>query len=207
LHQPDKPRDEVDLLARYRDGDPDAFAALVAEYQQPVRAFFFRLCWDRDQADDLAQDLFVRLLEKSHGYQPVGKLSGFLWHVATNLWIDRYRQRKLQTRLERPMDGVATHLRGTLPKPLDRVVFAEEQKRLAAALNGLSEHHRLVIELAVNQDMPYAEISDLLGIPVGTVKSRMHNAIARLKTLVASTSGASRRPVGNGIGERGARHG
>jgi RNA polymerase sigma-70 factor (ECF subfamily) len=98
-------------------------------------------------------------------------------------------------------------LRGTLPKPLDRVVFAEEQKRLAAALNGLSEHHRLVIELAVNQDMPYAEISDLLGIPVGTVKSRMHNAIARLKTLVASTSGASRRPVGNGIGERGARHG
>jgi RNA polymerase sigma-70 factor (ECF subfamily) len=207
LQQPDNPRDDVDLLARYRDGDAQAFAALVAEYQQSVRAFFFRLCWDRDQADDLAQDLFVRLLEKSHGYQPVGKLSGFLWHVATNLWIDRYRQRRLQTRLERPMDGVATHLRGTLQKPLDRVVFDEERKRLAAALDELGEHHRLIIELAVNQDMPYVEISGLLGIPVGTVKSRMHNAIARLKTLVGATSGSNRRQVGNRSGEQGARHG
>lgn len=175
-----------DLLVRYREGDQDAFLALVDHYQARLLQFFYRLCWDRDRAEDLCQDLFMKLMLNCRRYRPEGKLSTFVYRVATNLWIDHYRAARPQRRLvslDQPLhDGPAMDLPGHEPQPGDLAEQGEERLALRRALESLTEPHRIVFELAVYQERPYAEISELLGIPVGTIKSRMHNAVAALKT-------------------------
>lgn len=189
----------VDLLASYQQGDRNAFRQLVDQYRDRMVQFFYRLCWDRDRAEDLTQDLFLKLILGSKRYRPEGKMATFVYRVATNLWIDHYRQQKPRPKLQ-SLDQVvmsdgeiapAMPLPGREPMPMQVLSDREERQALQAALERLTEPHRLVFELAVYQERPYAEISELLGIPVGTVKSRMHNAVAALKQLLGAGDAAA----------------
>lgn len=193
------PEGEVDYLARYRDGDGQAFRQLVDAYRDRMLQFFFRLCWDRDRAEDLAQDLFLKLMLASKRYRPEGRMATFVYRCATNLWIDHYRAQKPRPRLlsyDQVMlpddDGPTTvEPAGPALSPVQALADGEEKAALRRALERLTEPHRLVFELAVYQERPYGEISDLLQIPVGTVKSRMHNAIAALKLALTGSADAS----------------
>jgi len=185
---------EVDYLARYQQGDAQAFRQLVDCYRDRMVQFFYRLCWDRDRAEDLAQDLFLKLLLGSKRYRPEGKLVTFVYRVATNLWIDHYRQARPRPRfysydqamLPDDDDAPRREFASDVATPAQQAADAEEKVVLRRALERLTEPHRIVFELAVYQQLPYAEISDLLGIPVGTVKSRMHNSVAALKEAMAA---------------------
>lgn len=200
------PEGEVDYLARYRDGDGQAFRQLVDAYRDRMLQFFFRLCWDRDRAEDLAQDLFLKLMLASKRYRPEGRMATFVYRCATNLWIDHYRAQKPRPRLlsyDQVMlpdeDAPSTvEPAGPTVSPMQALAEGEEKAALRRALERLTEPHRLVFELAVYQERPYGEISELLQIPVGTVKSRMHNAIAALKQALAGAADAdaSRRAGG-----------
>lgn len=180
--------DAADLLVRFRDGDPLAFDALVGEFERRLVQFFYRLCWDRARAEDLTQNLFLKLLRSADRYRPEGKLATFIFRVATNLWIDQYRSERPRRRLfsldqallggERPLNAAPE------PQPDEVAELGEQKLRMRAALEQLTEPHRLVFELAIYQELPYAEISRVLGIPVGTVKSRMHNSVKALRTLL-----------------------
>lgn len=174
------------MLSRFRDGDGQAFAAIVGEFEARLVQFFYRLCWDRDAAEDFTQDLFLKLLRGAGRYQPQGRLSTFIFRVATNLWIDHYRAARPKGRLysldQVMMTGEPQVSSGReAPAPGDHLILDEEKALLRAALQQLTEPHRLVLELAVYQELPYAEISSVLGIPVGTVKSRMHNCVRVLR--------------------------
>jgi RNA polymerase sigma-70 factor (ECF subfamily) len=187
------PDGEVDLLVRYRDGDPRAFRALVDRYQERMVQFFYRLCWDRDRAEDLTQDLFLKLMQGCRRYRPEGKLSIYVYRVATNLWIDHYRSmrpRPAMYSLDQVLQSDRGDVAGPAVNPANSASADEERMRLRRALESLSEPHRLVFELAVYQERPYAEVGELLGIPVGTVKSRMHNAVQALKTLLGEPGAA-----------------
>lgn len=206
--------DDVDLLARYRDGDGQAFRLLVDQYRDRMLQFFFRLCWDRDRAEDLAQDLFLKLMLGSKRYRPEGRMATFVYRVATNLWIDHYRAQRPRPRMFSfdqvvlpDGDGAPASFEhaGSGPTPAHEAEANEEKAVLRTALERLTEPHRLVFELAVYQERPYAEIGELLGIPVGTVKSRMHNATTALKEQLAqgrsssaghSSAGETARPDG-----------
>jgi RNA polymerase sigma-70 factor (ECF subfamily) len=190
--------DDVDLLAQYRDGDGQAFRLLVDQYRDRMLQFFFRLCWDRDRAEDLAQDLFLKLMLGSKRYRPEGRMATFVYRVATNLWIDHYRAQRPRPRMFSfdqvvlpDDDGSPASFEhaGSGPTPAHEAEANEEKAALRTALERLTEPHRLVFELAVYQERPYAEIGELLGIPVGTVKSRMHNATTALKELLAQGRG------------------
>lgn len=178
-----------DLLAKFRDGDEAAFDAIVTVYQARVVNFFYRLCWDRDRAEDFAQMLFVKLLRGAGKYRPEGKLSTFLFRVATNLWIDHYRSSRPRGRIysldHAMLNGRPPELESDAEGPADAAERREERERLRAALEELTEPHRLVFELAVYQELPYAQIGEVLGIPLGTVKSRMHNSVKALKEILA----------------------
>ena len=186
----------ADLLAAFRDGDPTAFQAIVGAFQLRLVQFFYRLCWDRDRAEDFTQDLFLKLLRGSRNYRPEGKLGTFIFRVATNLWIDHYRASRPQPRMfsldqvlvegEMPL---AAHAPCEGQSPLQRVVADEERAHLRHAVESLTEPHRIVFELAVFQQLAYAEIGDVLGIPVGTVKSRMHNSVHVLKQMLGAKEG------------------
>ena len=193
-----RPEGEVDLLALYRDGDPKAFRQLVDSYRDRMLQFFFRLCWDRDRAEDLAQELFLKLMLASKRYRPEGRMATFVYRVATNLWIDHYRQQRPRPRfysydqVVHPDDDAAPRqYAGDDPSPHEQLADGEERAQMRRALERLTEPHRLVFELAVYQERPYGEISELLGIPVGTVKSRMHNAVAALKQMLGSGEAGS----------------
>jgi RNA polymerase sigma-70 factor (ECF subfamily) len=185
---------EVDHLLRYRDGDANAFRLLVDAYRDRMLQFFYRLCWDRDRAEDLAQDLFLKLMLASKRYRPEGRLSTFVYRVATNLWIDHYRQQRPRPRFQSldavvlPGDDSPTTMdyAGPTATPQELLGEGEEKAAMRRAIERLTEPHRLVFELAVYQERPYAEIGDLLGIPIGTVKSRMHNAVTALKQMLGT---------------------
>ena len=193
---PRPPRDpegpEVeDLLDRFRQGDGNAFQDIVGVYQERVIQFFYRLCWDRDRAEDFAQELFLRLLRGAKNYRPEGRLSTFIFRIATNLWIDHYRSVRPHPRLyslDQPVLADETPLgsQAAAPSitPVQQAIDDEEKARLRGALAALTEPHRLVFELAVYQELPYQEVATVLGIPVGTVKSRMHNSVRALKELL-----------------------
>ena len=189
------PDRDPDLLVAYRDGDAEAFRALVAHYQSRMVQFFYRLCWDRDRAEDLCQDLFVKLMQGCRRYRPEGKLSTFVYRVATNLWIDHYRAQRPHRRLfsldQTTVDAPAIEVAGHEQDPAQHAEEDEERVKLRRAMESLTAPHRIVFELAVYQERPYAEIGQLIGIPVGTVKSRMHNAVAALKQLLGAADGAA----------------
>src|SRR5690606_12951379 len=133
--------DGDDLLARYRDGDPNAFQELFQAYGEKLVQFFYRLCWDRDRAEDFTQDLFLRLLRRASAYRPEGRLSTFIFRVATNLWIDHYRSTRPHPRLyslDQPMldasPAAFTPPRDRGPDPVDSAIGDEEKERLRRAL-------------------------------------------------------------------------
>lgn len=198
---------DLDLLVRYREGDPWAFQDLFDEFGEKLVQFFYRLCWDRDRAEDFTQDVFLRLVRRARAYRPEGRLATFIFRVATNLWIDHYRASRPLPRLysldqplldETPAAAWAPRDQG--PDPVGAAIVDEEKARLRRALDALNEPHRLVLELAIYQELPYGEISDILNIPVGTVKSRMFNTVRALKdklqVLDAPASAVQTGPAG-----------
>ncbi|MHC5064019.1 MAG: RNA polymerase sigma factor [Planctomycetota bacterium] len=184
------PADLGDLLDRFRHGEAAAFDRIVGEYERRLVQFFHRLCWDRGQAEDLTQALFLKLLRGAQRYRPQGRLSTFIFRIATNLWIDHYRAQ----RPRQPLYSLDQALLAGFDPESDRIAAPpllaeqdEERRRLRKALEQLTEPHRLVFELAVYQELPYAQISEVLHIPVGTVKSRMHNSVRALKKILGPT--------------------
>ncbi len=181
----------TDLLVRFREGDGDAFQEIVGAYQDRLVQFFYRLCWDLDRAEDFTQELFMKLLRGARRYRPQGRLTTFIYRVATNLWIDHYRSMRPQPRLY-SLDQ-AVHPTGAdtgVEGPEDVAIRRERKQSLRRALESLTEPHRLVFELAVYQELPYAQVGQVLGIPVGTVKSRMHNSVRAIRELLRETEEA-----------------
>ncbi|GEM_PF-275968 len=193
LHFPEE--QSIDFMERFRLGDPRAFDVIVERFEAPLVRFFYRLCWDQGRAEDFTQEVFLRLLRSAHRYEARGRFSTFLYRIATNLWIDDYRSKKPKPRLysldasvdeEKPLrDSVEAEQ----PSVLENMVVEEQKVRMRHALDRLTQGHRLVFELAVYQGLPYPEVSELLEIPVGTVKSRMHNAVKALKALLVEDEG------------------
>ncbi len=176
---------EPDLLVQFQQGDPDAFKEIVRTYQERLVQFFYRLCWDLDRSEDFTQELFMKLLRGAKRYRPQGRMNTFIYRVATNLWIDHYRAQRPQPRLysldQAMHPGEVDH---TAAAPEAVAVDKEQKQSLRRALESLTEPHRLVFELAVYQELPYARIAQVLRIPVGTVKSRMHNSVQALRKVL-----------------------
>ena len=184
-------RDESNeaLMLRFRGGETRAFEVLLQRHQKSIYEFILRSvgAYNTAVAEDLTQDLFLKLMQSCRRYRPEGKLSTFVYRVATNLWIDHYRAARPQARLysiDNATHGGPIDVAGNGPSPADVAVDDEERQVLRRALESLTEPHRIVFELAVYQERPYGEISELLKIPVGTIKSRMHNAVQALKDML-----------------------
>ena len=185
---PERDRPGTDLLVRFREGDGDAFREIVGAYQERLVQFFYRLCWDLDRAEDFTQELFMKLLRGARRYRPQGRLTTFIYRVATNLWIDHYRSMRPQPRLYSLDQAVHTSDSDTaVEEPEDVAIRKERKQSLRRALESLTQPHRLVFELAVYQELPYAQVGQVLGIPVGTVKSRMHNSVRAIRELLRET--------------------
>lgn len=172
--------DDATLMARVRDDDRDAFAVLVQRHQKMLLNFFARSGVQYD-CEDLVQQTFLRLYRYRDRYVASAKFTTFLFLLARQVWIDELRRRKRQERL---IDGLAAEPLPEQIAPEAADAGAAGGLDLQSALASLPEGLRQVVELGVYQDLPYAEIAEILSIPVGTVKSRMFNALAKLRAFL-----------------------
>lgn len=179
----DEPPDPLDAL---RAGDPRPFEAFVAQWSGRLLGFFRRLGAGRSEAEDLTQDVFLKVYRSTSTYEARQALGSYVLRVARNAWIDRRRRQAARpggsTLDAGREDEPAREYRDPRAEdPTARVERGEEARRLRAALSRLPATHAEVFELAVLQERPYAEIAELLGIPVGTVKSRVFHALRKLR--------------------------
>lgn len=147
----------------------------AAIYEKKLLNFFWRQGVSLEEGEDLVQETYLRLWNYRDRYEPAAKLSTFLFILARQVMIDAHRRRiRRKARDEEYSNG------------LDRVCWPENPSLaddVRWAVRQLSKPLREVVELGVFQDLPYREISDILGIPTGTVKSRMSNALKKLKEI------------------------
>ena len=185
---------DAELMARTARGDENAFAELVVRYQDVLLNFFLRKGVSYYDGQDLVQRTLLRLWRYRNRYAPTAKLTTFLFLLAGQVTIDFFRaeghRQGLEEALERQAESEATS--GTMSTSGEAAAAcrpadpdddgAGERVRLAVA--SLPPGMRDVVELGVFQDLPYADVAEILGIPEGTVKSRMFNALRKLKELM-----------------------
>lgn len=177
--------DDWALVARAQGGDMAAFAALVRRYQAPVIHFCQRMCGSLPDAEDLAQEAFVRLFRHLARLQPQARFSTVMFGIARNLALNHLRDsgRRGRGRTE-SLDGVALALPSAeRPDALARV--SETEAMVANGIAGLSEEHREVLLLRDVQGLDYEAIATVIGCQKGTVKSRLSRAREQLRVALA----------------------
>lgn len=167
----------VSIAAR---GDREAFAALFAYYAPRVKGYLRRLGLPDAQAEELAQETLLVAWRRADQFDPaLGGASAWIFTIARNLRIDAVRRDRLTPRLELLAEEPDP------PPPADRIVESgQHAARLREALARLPSEQAEVIRLSFFDDRPHAEIERALGIPLGTVKSRLRLAMARLRSLL-----------------------
>ena len=185
--------DEQAMWRVQMEGDGEAFALLVARWEVPIQNLCTRMLGDAHRGEDLAQEAFARVFAKRKDYEPRGKFSTFLWRVALNLCYDelRRRDRRRETTLEFDSEEAEAGFAAEELPPDLALVRDEAAERVRRALLKIPEAYRSVLVLRHYEDLKFREIGDVLGIPEGTVKSRMAEGLNRLAALLAIRSGTN----------------
>ena len=179
---------DVDAMLRVKTGDESAFAYLVQKYRRPMVGFMYRLCHNPSTAEELAQEVFLRVYRSRTSYEPSAKFTTWLYRIATNLAVNHARD----TRHERPENTLRLDERdqdtGNTPDLADDSLSAEEQilkrERLAAIrskVNALPERQRLAVIMHKYQQMDYREIAGVLKLSESATKSLLYRAYESLR--------------------------
>ena len=183
---------EVVLLARA--GREAAYRELVRRYERPVFALLFRMVRDRELAEDLAQETFIKALNAIESYRPEFKFSSWIFKIANNAAIDHLRRRELDTlsldgspHAETPeaMQATALQIGARQESPLDAVEAKELGGAIEAAIGRLRPEYRSCILLRHVEGRAYEEIAEILDLPLGTVKTYIHRARNELRHALA----------------------
>jgi len=179
---------DVDVMLRVKTGDESAFAYLVQKYRRPMVGFMYRLCHNPSTAEELAQEVFLRVYRSRTSYEPSAKFTTWLYRIATNLAVNHARD----TRHERPANTVRldepNQETGTTPDLADDSLSAEEQllkrERLAAIrgkVNALPERQRVAVIMHKYQQMDYRQIAGVLKLSESATKSLLFRAYETLR--------------------------
>jgi RNA polymerase sigma-70 factor (ECF subfamily) len=184
---------DEDLLIRFCKGQKDAFGILVRRYEHELYGYLRRYLSDGSLAEDVFQNTFLQLYIKSDQYEAGRPVRPWLYTIATNQAIDalrrnsRHQHVSLDHQREEGFDGDIHSLLETLegrgPSPMDAAQGSERRERVRASVDKLPDFLRQVLILAYYQGLKYREIADVLDIPVGTVKSRLHAALVKLQEM------------------------
>lgn len=179
---------DAELMARVQQEDAEAFALLAQRHKPWLTRMLYHLFWDREEAEDGAQEVLLRLWLARGRYEPTANLRTFLFTIARNYWhnrstrvIRRHAAKSLEEQFGPGTRALIEELADRDPTPEQQVIERYEVFRIRRAVDGLPEKQRLVFILSQYGDMRYGEIAELLGIPEGTVKSRMSAAVERLR--------------------------
>jgi len=180
---------DAEIVQRCRRGDDAGFAALMAAHQQYVLRLCWRLCGSREEALDLSQEVFLRLLSSLSTLDPQPSLRPWLRRVATNACLNALER---SSRRQQHQQDVAT-LDRTPGSSADGVASQVEARlavsKVADELPRLSAAQRMVLTLRVTEGLSYERIADVMRLPVGTVKSHLSRARSQLRSAVFADGG------------------
>jgi RNA polymerase sigma-70 factor (ECF subfamily) len=184
---------DEELLDRFRRGVSEAFGILLRRYQRELYGYLRRYLGDDTLAEDVFQNTFLQVYLKSGQFEAGRAVRPWLYAIATNQAIDALRRQgrhqavSLEQAREAGADGESATLSQALqshkPGPLELASDAETREQVRARVDRLPDNLRHVLILAYYQGLKYREIADIIGIPVGTVKSRLHAALAKLQEV------------------------
>lgn len=179
--------DEKLLLRQIIAGDSDAFAQLVEAYQKPVYSLCLRMVSNPTDAEDLAQEAFVKAWRGLQSYKFESSFSTWLYRLTGNVCIDFLRKQKRKTVISLTAseeDTPELDIPDPEPLPEEQVLHKEKQQAVSAAMEQLQESERLVLTLRVVEELSYEQIAEVMDIKVGTVKSRIARARERLRKIL-----------------------
>jgi RNA polymerase sigma-70 factor (ECF subfamily) len=182
---PAKPTDS-ELLARHLEGDPEAFPTLVGRYRKELYNFLAKFTGDKTLADDVFQEAFLQVHLSAGSFDTSRRLKPWLFTIAANKARDalRKRSRKSAAPLDATVAGsedgrtsYADLLPADIPAPEEALLNLETRSYVQSIVEQMPENLRSVLTLSYFNDFAYKEIADILDIPLGTVKSRLHAAV------------------------------
>jgi len=186
--------EDRDLIDMAREGRESAYREILSRYERPVFSLVYRMVRDRTLAEDLSQETFVRAFSAISSYNPKYKFSSWIFKIANNLTIDHLRKKKLDTVSidGSPHAGTAEEQASTRvvvedmgERPDSYVESMELGSQLEEAIGSLRDEYKTVVLLRHVEGYAYDEIAEIMGIPLGTVKTYLHRARAELKEALS----------------------
>jgi RNA polymerase sigma-70 factor (ECF subfamily) len=191
-------RSDEELMLNYREGDEAAFEMLYRKYEKPVLDFIYRMVMSADEAENLCQETFFRVVRARKNYQVTATFKTWLFQIALNLCRDRQRRMKHRSHLSlsapvRAQNDRDAELQDVLADPspdlVRRVETAELGDLVQRAVAALREDEHLVVVLKEYQGLEFSEIAEIMDCPVGTLKSLNHRAHEKLRKTLAKYLG------------------
>ena len=183
----DPASDEV-LMLRYKDGDLSAFEIILEKHQQPLFSFAYRFCKDYSQAQDLVQEVFLRLIKMAKMYEPRAKFTTYLYTIAHNVCVDHLRRRKKRNHasLSDPIDyenelTLEDTMKDERANPQRDYHQKTFEQALHQAVDELPAEQREVFLLREQQNLAFEEIARITGCLPSTAKSRMRYALQAIR--------------------------
>lgn len=179
-------QDDSELIRRCLAGDQNAYQQLLEKYRRQVLSLVWRMVSNREEAQDLAQEAFIRAFRSLHTFDISRSFPAWLFRITTNLCVDFYRRKKLDT-VPLVQSAGHDHEERTLeiespdPGPDDEYAGRSSAEQLEKMVRALPAPYRIVILLRHQSDMAYEEIAEALQLPIGTVKARLHRAHKMLR--------------------------
>jgi len=174
---------DEELISRFQNGDERAYVELVNRYKDRLLNFVFQFLGDIEQAEDVVQDTMLRLYEKKHYYKEIAKFSTWLYTIARNLANTELRKKK--RRKTTYLSQLSKERQFEIPAIQDDVDQSIQNEfindRIQSAISNLPEHFKVVIILRDIQELSYEEISNIVEVPLGTIKSRINRARIQLQ--------------------------
>ena len=177
-------RDLDAVIAGCKRGDSESFSRLIDAYSARLYGFFYRLSRDKTTSEDLLSELFVKLVEKIRHYRG-GHFDAWLFTVANNIWRDSLRARQ---RGDKALEGRKAQLEIDAKKKRISGLETDMIDRLGTELQNIEQDSRELIMLRYYSQMSFKEIAETQGMPIGTVLSKVHRGLAKLRELMVSAT-------------------
>lgn len=174
---------DEELMTHLKEGDEGSFEHLVRKYYAYVLNFAYRIFEDRDLAEDIAQETFLRLWRYRQNYPPSATFRTSLYRIAKNLCLNELRRSPHELKGDVKDEGEPGECMDLAP-PKHESMADDLERRIRDGLRSLPEEQRLVIILKVYQGLSYKEAAEIMGCPVGTVASRKNMALKKLRDLL-----------------------
>lgn len=180
--------DDNAMMRQFQQGSNEAFEQLVRSWEGPMLNYFYRCIGDLDAAEDLRQELFIRVYRRSSSWRGEGNFKAWLYAIATNLVRTHMRKAGRIVSIEdidiQPAAKVTSH--ATTPAPADELAQRSQSARyVQEVLSSLAAEDREALILRFYEHLKYREISDILGVAESAAKSRVYRAIERMRQMVA----------------------